>query len=860
MTKEEILNGMSEEEFYQLYPTKESWEQATQMKLGGLSGAPHNGQPTAAQFFNYGSHALDKFNIPFGHFAYGGGPIYPAKMGGPCYECGGAHMEDGGGLSRGEDYGSKKKPYPSVKSSDFAGGGRSYPIPTRADAVDALRLAGLHGRADVKAKVYAKYPDLKKAEYGFNSGVNYGSFSVPMQAGGDPTALWMAEQQMALMNKTKTQLPPGVKPTGTNPLNFNPFMKGSDIAQPDSMHTSPYNPNIAAYFKGNKVIAGPATDSGEAKRQALMLNRGKMYKKGDEIFTNYLHQDGGSLDPSNNQMYPILDFGGLNDIISAAAKHMKKAYGGDLTEQGGNQDFKKQYRATFDNYIKQNTYNAIVDAEQQAMMQELQQMPYAQGGKEVGHEGYMVPVPNGYYSNADLAKIKSMKSSNMICTAAGCFPATHAQHPTQQQANVEPTSVYRDNTGQRNMIAGQLADMYAPTKRSYNWNLGDYPRNMLNAYLPMNELTGYEFSKKDYDTLNQMGDQGQLSGVQMNYGPLGRMMPRVFGPKSITYGMIGPNSKGYFEDYKQPVGSPNAGTQSPEKSYDDMNWFQKKMADRRTNKMVGEEEARRKEIAAIGPEAYKENQAWDNMSFWEKRAAKKSMKENLHQDELRNKRIEEAQNATGLIANAYGGLFQAQDGKSTPISYDEWAARLKFKAPIVDDSEEMPPFMDEPAEQKPLDFSDVAGIQKNRQQQREMFGPPMNDQPDILRPDNVTAKKQIYWGDAAKYAPAAFNFLAQGLENRQNNKIRKQAELAMMTPGSDTGPFQSVPATGRRMGDYDPNSGMFRPNQMVPVQFQGNLYGYSQMGGALEEGEETELSPEEIAELRAQGYEIEELD
>ena len=71
-----------------------------------------------------------------------------------------------GGLSRSKDYGSSKKPYPSVNKKDFAGGGRSYPIPTRADAVDALRLAGLHGRSDVKAKVYKKYPDLKKKRMG----------------------------------------------------------------------------------------------------------------------------------------------------------------------------------------------------------------------------------------------------------------------------------------------------------------------------------------------------------------------------------------------------------------------------------------------------------------------------------------------------------------------------------------------------------------------------------------------------------------------------------------------------------------------------------------------------------------------
>lgn len=40
-------------------------------------------------------------------------------------------------------------------------GGRSYPIPTKADAVDALRLAGLHGRSDVRSKVYSKYPSLR---------------------------------------------------------------------------------------------------------------------------------------------------------------------------------------------------------------------------------------------------------------------------------------------------------------------------------------------------------------------------------------------------------------------------------------------------------------------------------------------------------------------------------------------------------------------------------------------------------------------------------------------------------------------------------------------------------------------------
>lgn len=71
----------------------------------------------------------------------------------------------GGGLTS-KDRGSSKRPYLSVSSKDFAGGGRSYPIPTKADAVDALRLAGLHGRNDVRSKVYNKYPSLRPKALG----------------------------------------------------------------------------------------------------------------------------------------------------------------------------------------------------------------------------------------------------------------------------------------------------------------------------------------------------------------------------------------------------------------------------------------------------------------------------------------------------------------------------------------------------------------------------------------------------------------------------------------------------------------------------------------------------------------------
>lgn len=82
----------------------------------------------------------------------------PFRFGGRC------KLRNGGLTSK--DRGSSNHPYPSVSSKDFAGSGRSYPIPTKADAVDALRLAGLHGRSDVKAKVYSRYPELRKKARG----------------------------------------------------------------------------------------------------------------------------------------------------------------------------------------------------------------------------------------------------------------------------------------------------------------------------------------------------------------------------------------------------------------------------------------------------------------------------------------------------------------------------------------------------------------------------------------------------------------------------------------------------------------------------------------------------------------------
>lgn len=114
------------------------------------------GNPNQQNLVN--NKANDVWGSPEIQEWYRTSPYVKHRLGGRC------RFRNGGLTSK--DRGSSKHPYSSVSSKDFAGGGRSYPIPTKADAVDALRLAGLHGRSDVKAKVYSRYPELRKKARG----------------------------------------------------------------------------------------------------------------------------------------------------------------------------------------------------------------------------------------------------------------------------------------------------------------------------------------------------------------------------------------------------------------------------------------------------------------------------------------------------------------------------------------------------------------------------------------------------------------------------------------------------------------------------------------------------------------------
>lgn len=161
-----------------------------------------------------------------------------------------------GGLSRSKDYGSKSKPYPKVKSKDFAEKGRSYPIPTKADAVDALRLAGLHGRDDVKSKVYRKYPTLrKKAKWGLSKN---DTISLATNAGG---SLISAGINAAILSKLKSPNQPISAPAAKlkTKININPQldkMRETIAEYERNVDNNTLSSRVALARKQNARLAG----------------------------------------------------------------------------------------------------------------------------------------------------------------------------------------------------------------------------------------------------------------------------------------------------------------------------------------------------------------------------------------------------------------------------------------------------------------------------------------------------------------------------------------------------------------------------------------------------------------------------
>ena len=190
-----------------------------------------------------------------------------------------------GGLSRKEDYGSKSKPYPNVKSNDFAGGNRSYPIPTKADARDVLKLAGLHGRSDVRAKVYRKYPELKKGALGLKQIGNFLKKNyevVSAVAGGMGSLISGLANKRSINRLQAPQAPQLVAPARLRTtINVNPQLSDSRQTELDM------NRNIA----GNTASSVASLARQQRVSGTALANRNTIRANKENIETQLYNQD-----------------------------------------------------------------------------------------------------------------------------------------------------------------------------------------------------------------------------------------------------------------------------------------------------------------------------------------------------------------------------------------------------------------------------------------------------------------------------------------------------------------------------------------------------------------------------------------
>jgi len=113
--------------------------------------------------------------------------------------------------------------------------------------------------------------------------------------------------------------------------------------------------------------------------------------------------------------------------------------------------------------------------------------------------------------------------------------------------------------------------------------------------------------------------------------------------------------------------------------------------------------------------------------------------------------------------------------------------------------------------------------------------------------------------DMANSIIGTMDFFSNQLAKREEKKRKKNTSFDA---------YGMVDTRDNR-GDYDPNSGMFRPDSNVPVQFAGTNMGnagtnqyYAQMGGANpnNEGDEVWLDDEEIEQIKKMGGTITYLD
>jgi len=192
----------------------------------------------------------------------------------------------------------------------------------------------------------------------------------------------------------------------------------------------------------------------------------------------------------------------------------------------------------------------------------------------------------------------------------------------------------------------------------------------------------------------------------------------------------------------------------------------------------------------------------------------------------------------------YGGGYYAQDGTAMNSNTDIYGNDINSGISPVNLSNQQMGDIIGPAGRAPGGYNHALD---------EVPGQTIN----LKRNTQVNPEDAVNWGIAGMNAFTSLLGQRDILAREQQLKNRTHADMV----------FSSTPQNMRSRGDYDTNSGMFRPDQDVPTQFMGNP-GMRKMGGepcyncggSFEDGGEMYLSDDEIANIRANGGEVTYLD
>ena len=1017
-----MLNGMSEQEFYDMYPTQEDWENAQQMKLGGLSGAPHNGQPTADQFFSYGSHYNDSINVPMGNPYYAaeggtpyyGGPIRPYAEGGtddnfiaptnatkvataptnyntlgtqgtktfydkkadiaktspvgttqpsaqweqsiidrvkagsspeelvkaghisaaqagkykqyykPVYTetqpttppvTKGVPLADENKIDRKEVFGQnpyKTYQYPDVNAG-YSKATMRYFDPKSNQEIDLNKsfdpkgnyipsylsnpTAGAEGtltqtRYNTAIGSAATNPTGRvgtvsaNMAYGgdYNSPTNYGSFNVPMGYGGMPMAQPGAQVNPEMLAFLQQRNPGNVKNIPSDARNYD--AKGRDLSylypnnrlglesqkfDTDSIVPIPNNPQFnAAYKSGKFVITGNTPQAGN---QAAKINAGHLKQGKDKtVYADYsdlYKEDGGILDASNNQSYPMFNDGGrynLLNLIKAASKKMKKAYGGDIVTQGGNSDnYAEGITNAFKKGIQNNTMMALMNEEQEGALYAVKQMGGYAGGYDNSYgQGPQLNQQNSamqgmYQQRVDNMQSNVDQSGQDFMNAGKAFAQTYNPYTKTSVKAADGIQVLLNKQTGKPFTAEEYAEYQKyfgkDGSKETSTTSGDAKGNIYNYgpaqgmdYFPMNSRTRTKISKADDAMLRQLAANPTTNLKEyknFNFGPFGRTKMK-FGYKDIDPEFKPTGNKEY---------TPNNTTENKTKTNTNTNTETNSNKTESSNSRMTVEDMNKRGVYAPGMTV--EDQLVSKLH----RKQSEPKQGPVYQEKLTddwNIDINKPMSIPSINSKAYGGgLYEYALAGETPISFPSWGSPIGGAAAPTPTPQSagfgQNNIMMNGATDKPAPFTSgkTSGFEGST-------GPEKEATVTQKRKTGLDREAAVNWG------LAGMNMASSILEQNQDRSSEQLADSQIAGRA-----FLAKPANAMNQGDYNINSGDFRENQKVPVQFAGNTspaYGtsFAEYGGYMQEGGEPDeeyyeddLSDDEIAELRAQGYDVE---